>query len=88
MYYEIISNRFLLVLKSEDNCAKLAAYLLHINKMTVEENLFTHTHWLNVRDGKRGTIDYLNTTKNPSKTCPLYILPHWDSFKAKVKRDI
>ena len=71
--------------KSEDNCAKLAAYLLHINKMTVEENLFTHTHWLNVRDGKRGTIDYLNTTKNSSKTCPLYILPHWDSFKAKVK---
>lgn len=71
--------------KSEDNCAKLAAYLLHINKMTVEENLFTHTHWLNVRDGKRGTIDYLNTTKNSSQTCPLYILPHWDSFKAKVK---
>lgn len=49
-------------------------------------HLFTHTHWLNVRDGKSGTVDYLNTAKNPYKTCPLYILPHWSAFKAKVQK--
>ena len=30
-------------------------------------------------------MDYLNTAKNPYKTCPLYILPHWSEFKAKVQ---
>ena len=75
-------------LKSEDNCAKLVAYLLHKYNMTVEKNLFTHTHWLNVRDGKSGTIDYLNTANNSYKNCPAYILPHWDRFKAKVKNEL
>ena len=49
------------------------------------DHLYTHTYWLNVRDGKYGTVDYLNTAKNPYKTCPLYILPHWSAFKAKVQ---
>lgn len=71
--------------KSEDNCAKLAAYLLNLYGLTVEDNLFTHTHWLNVKDGYVGDIDYLNTARNPYKWCPLYILPHWQTFKAKVK---
>lgn len=48
-------------------------------------HLYTHTHWLNVRDGKSGTVDYLNTAKNSYKMCPLYILPHWAAFKAKVQ---
>ncbi len=30
-------------------------------------------------------MDYLNTAKNPYKTCPLYILPHWAEFKKKVQ---
>ena len=71
--------------KSEDNCAKLVAYLLHKYGLNVDDNLFTHTHWLNVRDGITGSNDYLNTRKHPYKWCPLYILPHWASFKEKVK---
>ena len=70
--------------KSEDNCARLAAALLKKYNLDIN-HLFTHTHWLNVRDGKSGTVDYLNTAKNPYKTCPLYILPHWSAFKAKVQ---
>ena len=70
--------------KSEDNCARLAVALLKKYNLDIN-HLFTHTHWLNVRDGKSGTVDYLNTAKNPYKTCPLYILPHWFAFKAKVQ---
>lgn len=70
--------------KSEDNCARLAAALLKKYNLDIN-HLFTHTHWLNVRDGKSGTVDYLNTAKNPYKTCPLYILPHWSAFKSKVQ---
>lgn len=69
--------------KSEDNCAKLAAALLKKYNLSID-HLYTHTHWLNVRDGKSGSVDYLNTAKNPYKMCPLYILPHWSAFKAKV----
>lgn len=72
-------------LKSEDNCAKLTAYLLHKYGLTVEKGLFTHTHWLNVRDGRTGTNDYLNTKSNSYKNCPAYILPHWSTFKEKVR---
>ena len=71
--------------KSEDNCARLVAALLKKYNLDIN-HLFTHTHWLNVRDGKSGTVDYLNTAKNPYKTCPLYILPHWSAFKAKVQK--
>ena len=69
--------------KSEDNAAKLAAALLKKYNLSID-HLYTHTHWLNVRDGKSGTVDYLNTAKNPYKTCPLYIIPHWSDFKSKV----
>lgn len=70
--------------KSEDNCARLAAALLKKYNLDIN-HLFTHTHWLNVRDGKSGSVDYLNTARNPYKMCPLYILPHWSAFKAKVQ---
>ena len=70
--------------KSEDNCARLAAALLKKYNLSID-HLYTHTHWLNVRDGKSGSVDYLNTSKNPYKMCPLYILPHWSAFKAKVQ---
>lgn len=70
--------------KSEDNTAKLAAALLKKYNLSID-NLYTHTHWLNVRDGKSGSVDYLNTAKNSYKMCPLYILPHWAAFKAKVQ---
>ena len=70
--------------KSEDNAARLAAALLKKYNLSIDY-LYTHTHWLNVRNGKTGSVDYLNTAKNPYKTCPLYILPHWSAFKAKVQ---
>ncbi len=70
--------------KSEDNCARLAAALLKKYNLDIN-HLYTHTHWLNVRDGKSGTVDYLNTAKNSYKMCPLYILPHWAEFKKKVQ---
>lgn len=70
--------------KSEDNCARLAAALLKKYGLDIN-HLYTHTHWLNVRDGKSGTVDYLNTAKNSYKMCPAYILPHWAEFKKKVE---
>lgn len=70
--------------KSEDNAAKLAAALLKKYNLSIS-NLYTHTHWLNVRDGKTGTVDQLNTMQNSYKMCPLYILPHWTAFKSKVQ---
>ena len=50
--------------KSEDNCARLAAALLKKYNLDIN-HLYTHTHWLNVRDGKKGSVDYLNTAKHP-----------------------
>ena len=70
--------------KSEDNAARLAAALLKQYGLGIE-CLFTHTHWLNVKNGKSGTVDELNTMRNAYKMCPLYILPHWAAFKAKVQ---
>ena len=70
--------------KSEDNCARLVAALLKKYGLGIE-CLFTHTHWLNVRDGVKGDVDTLNTKRNPYKYCPAYILPHWAEFKAKVQ---
>lgn len=70
--------------KAEDNAARLAAALLKQYGLGIE-CLFTHTHWLNVRDGVKGDVDTLNTKRNPYKHCPAYILPHWDKFKAKVQ---
>lgn len=70
--------------KAEDNAAKLAAALLQKYGQSIN-HLYTHTHWLNVRDGKKGTVDQLNIMHNSYKMCPAYILPHWAAFKAKVQ---
>lgn len=69
--------------KARDNAARLAAYLLYSNGLD-ENNLYTHTHWLNVSDGIEGSTDYLNTLQNPYKYCPEFILPDWFGFKALV----
>lgn len=69
--------------KAEDNAARIAADILRTHGLTID-NLYTHTYWLNVRDGKKGTVDQLNTMKHPYKMCPAYILPHWAAFKAVV----
>lgn len=74
--------------KAEQNAVKLAAYLLNKYNLTVDKNLFTHSHWMNIRDGKTGSIDYLNTAHNSRKNCPIYILPHWSTFKNNVKTSL
>ena len=71
--------------KAEDNAARLAAALLKQYGLDIN-HLYTHTHWLNVRDGKKGTVDQLNTMHNSYKMCPAYILPHWSDFKSKVAK--
>ena len=68
---------------AEDNAARIAADLLKTYGLGID-CLFTHTHWLNVRDGRKGTADQLNVMRHPYKMCPLYILPHWQEFKSKV----
>ena len=81
--FEVIGNSA----KAEANAAKLAAYFLNKIGKTPDNGLFTHTHWLNVRDGIKGSIDYLNTRKHPYKWCPIYILPHWSAFKTTVQAE-
>ena len=70
--------------RAEENAARLAAALLKQHGLGIN-HLYTHTHWLNVRDGRNGTVDQLNTMHNSYKMCPAYILPHWTAFKTKVQ---
>lgn len=68
---------------AEDNCARLAAYLL-MQFQLPQNALFTHTYWLHVRDGAVGRRRILNTAFHPYKMCPSYILPHWEQFEQQV----
>lgn len=61
-------------LGAEENGALLAAILLKKYGLTVEQ-LYTHNHWM-------GNPDKI--VQGARKNCPLYILPHWEQFKAKV----
>lgn len=61
-------------LKAEENGALLAAILLKKYGLTVEQ-LYTHNHWAGRPD---------KIVQGVRKNCPLYILPHWEQFKAKV----
>lgn len=61
-------------LGAEANGVILAALLLKKYGLTVEQ-LYTHNHWMGHPDA---------IVKGASKNCPLYILPHWEQFKAKV----
>lgn len=71
--------------KSEDNCARLVAYLLKTYGLTTDA-VYTHTYWLHVRDGLYPDMDKDTKccTKHPYKTCPIYIIPHWWAFLKKV----
>ena len=71
---------------AEDNCARLAAWLLKKYGLGVDA-LYTHTYWLNVRDGRGAglTKDERCVLAHPYKVCPTYIIPHWAEFVKKVK---
>ena len=68
---------------SEDNAAKLIAYLLNQYNLSID-NLYTHNYWCNVRNGMSGTVDELNTRYDGYKGCPIFIRPHWYEFKTTV----
>ena len=72
---------------AEDNAARLAAYCLYINNLNITA-LRTHQYWINTNLGVKGSVDYMNTYRHPkaAKYCPYYILPHWATFKSKVKQ--
>jgi len=59
---------------AEENGALLAAILLHRHGLTINE-LYTHNHWM-------GLPDSIKT--GARKNCPVYLLPRWAEFKAKV----
>ena len=61
-------------LGAEENGALLAAILLKKHGLTIEQ-LYTHNHWMGHPD---------EIVRGAGKNCPLYILPHWAQFKAKV----
>ncbi|MBP1559627.1 MAG: N-acetylmuramoyl-L-alanine amidase [Oscillospiraceae bacterium] len=69
--------------KARDNAARLAAYILHKYGLTAND-LRTHTYWLHTKDGKTGDADKLCTMPHTYKTCPYYIIPDWQRFKAQV----
>lgn len=71
--------------KARDNSARLIAYLLNKYNLTIN-NLYTHNYWVNVRNGRKGTVDQLNKLNDGYKGCPLYIRPKWDEFKALVQK--
>ena len=70
--------------EAEANAIKLAAALMKKYNLNTKTGLRTHSYWMNVRDGARGTIQDLNVKKNAYKNCPIYILPHWNQFVKEV----
>lgn len=72
--------------KAEENAARLTAWLL--DKYGLDTSaVFTHTYWLNVRDGKGAGLDKdaRCTLSHPYKVCPIWIIPHWGVFLNSVE---
>lgn len=63
---------------AENNGALLSALLLHKHGLGIDK-LYTHNRWMGLPD---------NIVYGKPKNCPLYILPHWDAFKAKVQKHL
>lgn len=60
--------------KAEENGALLAALLLKKYGLGIDK-LYTHNHWMGHPD---------SIVQGARKNCPVYILPHWSKFKARV----
>ena len=71
-------------LKSRDNGAKLAAWILFKHNMTVDD-MYTHNYFLNIRNGVKGSYSKLCTTATPTRDCPYYIVGDWEGFRKQVK---
>ena len=63
---------------AEANAAKLAASILHRYGLGIDR-LYTHNHWMGLAD---------RIVPGASKNCPVYILPHWEKFRAAVKKEL
>lgn len=72
--------------KAVDNTARLTAYLLDTYGLTTAD-VYTHTYWLNVRDGRGEGLckDNRCCLAHPYKVCPAYIIPHWTEFLRMVE---
>lgn len=70
---------------AEENAAKITAYLMKKYNWTIENNLYTHSYWIARENGYSSTRDNMCKYNAGYKTCPLYILPHWDTFKNKIR---
>lgn len=70
-------------LKARDNGAKIAAYILFKNNMTVND-MYTHNYFLNIRNGVKGDYNKLCTTATPTRNCPYYIVWDWEGFRKQV----
>lgn len=70
-------------LQARDNGAKLAAYILFKNNMTVND-MYTHNYFLNIRNGVTGDYNKLCTSPTPTRNCPYYIVWDWENFRKQV----
>lgn len=62
--------------ESEENGARLAAYLMKVHDLKIED-IYTHNYCMHGTDKIKA---------GASKNCPLYILDHWQSFLDKVSK--
>lgn len=78
---EVIGN----TAKAEDNAARLVAHLMDTYGFTSEQ-IYTHNYWVNIRRGARAASgEDLRTKPDGYKSCPVYIIPHWQDFVSKVE---
>lgn len=80
---------------AKDNAARIAAYILWINKLGIDK-VYSHTYWVNKLNGKIFSDPDVQSTNiiYNKKWCPTYIfqssnqaiaLKNWRSFKAQIK---
>ncbi|EQB20048.1 N-acetylmuramoyl-L-alanine amidase [Dehalobacter sp. UNSWDHB] len=62
---------------SEDTTAKLVAYLLMKHGLNPDTDIYTHNYFMGLPN---------KIVNGAKKNCPVYILPHWDTFMATVKK--
>mgnify|MGYP003617357829 CR=1 FL=1 len=61
--------------KAEDNGARLIAMIMNRHKFPINQ-LRTHNYWMGLPN---------KIVVGAAKNCPVYILPHWDTFVKKVE---
>lgn len=67
--------------ESEDNGARLVAYLLNKYNLTIKD-VYTHNYFISYAVYNLKPADKFIT--NSYKNCPVYILDHWEAFLKKV----